>query len=151
MAARKLSEAEALSFLRNFKSASGAPAAHYEHYAVELPSYVAGNHLQWQYAAMNGIRTRMRKPDPIPFYHHGDGYVGAGALLPYDPRGAAAAGIDRLRDSYAAEPQLSVQHTLPTNASAEEAHYKQAQRDSHISTGALHAYINSLRTRKRSS
>ena len=118
-----------------------------EHYAHPLRTYIAGNALQHQYAAINGIRSRVYRPDPVPHYHHGDGYVGAGALLEYNPHGAAAIGIDRLRDSYAVVmPDLPANNRLdPRNADAVAAYYKVLETQSHISSGALHAYINSSR------
>ena len=120
-----------------------------EHYEVPLRTYVAGNALQHQYAAINGIRSRVHRPDPIPYYHHGDGYVGAGALLEYNPSGAAAIGIDRLRDSYpVVMPDLPANNRLdPRSADVVAAYYKMLETQSHISSGALHAYINSNRTR----
>ena len=119
-----------------------------EHYAHPLRTYVAGNALQHQYAAINGIRSRVHLPDPVPYYHHGDGYVGAGALLEYNPVGAAAIGIDRLRDTYpVVMPDLPANNRLdPSSADAVAAYYKMLETQSHISSGALHAYINSNRT-----
>lgn len=119
-----------------------------EHYAHPLRTYVAGNALQHQYAAINGIRSRVHRPDPVPYYHHGDGYIGAGALLEYNPGGAAAIGIDRLRDSYAVVmPDLPANNRLDhRSADAVAAYYKMLETQSHISSGAIHAYINSNRT-----
>lgn len=120
-----------------------------EHYANPLRTYVAGSALQHQYAAINGIRSRVHKPDPVPYYHHGDGYVGAGVLLEYNTNGAAALGIDRLRKTYpVVMPELPANNRIdPSDADAIEAHYKALETHSHISSGALHAYINSLRAR----
>ena len=139
--------ASLLSGSRNRNAASKSSIQ--EHYAVPLRTYVAGNALQHQYAAINGIRSRVHRPDPVPYYHHGDGYVGAGALLEYNPSGAAAIGIDRLRDSYpVVMPDLPANNRLdPRSADVVAAYYKMLETQSHISSGALHAYINSNRTR----
>ena len=37
-----------------------------EHYLHPLRTYVARNALQHQYAAINGIRSRVHRPDPVP-------------------------------------------------------------------------------------
>ena len=151
MVAKLLQPAAAAALISSILSGSRNAASKHsiqEHYAHPLRTYVAGNALQHQYAAINGIRSRVHRPDPVPYYHHGDGYVGAGALLEYEPCGAAAIGIDRLRDTYpVVMPDLPANNRLdPHSADAVAAYYKALERNSHISSGALHAYINSNRT-----
>ena len=150
MVAKLLQPDAASSLIASLLSGSRNAASKHsiqEHYAHPLRTYVARNALQQQYAAINGIRSRVHRPDPVPHYHHGDGYVGAGALLEYNPHGAAAIGIDRLRDSYAVVmPDLPANNRLdPRSADAVAAYYKMLETQSHISSGALHAYINSSR------
>lgn len=151
MVAKLLQPDAASSLIASLLSGSRNAASKHsiqEHYLHPLRTYVAGNALQHQYAAINGIRSRVHRPDPVPYYHHGDGYVGAGALLEYTPHGAAAIGIDRLRDSYSVVmPDLPATHRLDASAaSSVAAYYKVLETQSHISSGALHAYINSNRT-----
>ena len=151
MVAKLLQPDAASSLIASLLSGSRNAASKHsiqEHYAHPLRTYAAGNALQHQYAAINGIRSRVHRPDPVPYYQHGDGYVGAGALLEYEPCGAAAIGIDRLRDSYAVVmPELPANNRLdPRSADAVATYYKMLETQSHISSGALHAYINSNRT-----
>ena len=150
MVAKLLQPDAASSLIASLLSGSRNAASKHsiqEHYAHPLRTYVAGNALQHQYAAINGIRSRVHRPDPVPYYHHGDGYVGAGALLEYNPHGAAAIGVDRLRDSYSVVmPELPANNRLePRSADAVAAYYKMLETRSNISSGALHAYINSSR------
>ena len=136
-----LTKAGAADLIRSLTCASRVDTIA-EHYQMPMQTMVARSALEWQYAAINGIRARIKPNDPVPHYHLGDGYVGTSAL---DSLGKPTMPISKLLDAYPTSVNMANKPTFMSEAIFTALQQQAAIQPASLSSGALHGYLNSIR------